>query len=167
MDTGVNGRSTRRLVGESLIPLVHRSGPGGLKRGAFVVSQFHGDNIAMSWFMIVKKMDERRTYKLIVYGTGTEVPAQLFELNSDPDEMTNLASSAPSVVADLDASLRTIIDYPSVARDVARYNVDSFAAWVHAQGDAWRDAIHAPYLRWSPSFNDGPLNASLAAIELL
>ena len=42
-------------------------------RPSFVVSQFHGDDIAMSWFLIVKRFNASATYKLIVWGTGAEV----------------------------------------------------------------------------------------------
>merc|ERR550537_1377376 len=51
------------------------------ERPDFVVSQFHGDNIAMSWFMIV-----RGGFKLVVWGTGKEHPHQLFDLVNDPAE---------------------------------------------------------------------------------
>ena len=55
----------------------HPSGAAG--RPDFVVSQFHGDNIAMSWFLVVATgipapgTSTPSTFKLIVYGTGKEV----------------------------------------------------------------------------------------------
>lgn len=71
-------------------------------RPAFVVSQFHGCNIAMSWFLIVQSVEAAApcpptqhslvlltalvqgasTYKLIVWGTGAEVPSLLFDLEA-------------------------------------------------------------------------------------
>ena len=34
----------------------------------------------------------------MVFGTGKEVPAQLFDLSQDEDEMVNIASSRPDLV---------------------------------------------------------------------
>ena len=65
----------------------------------FVVSQFHGDNIAMSWFLIVKKTSGTETHKLIIWGTGAEVPSLLFELNADPNENTNLIATKAGLAA--------------------------------------------------------------------
>ena len=45
-------------------------------RPNFIVSQFHGDDIAMSWFIIVKQYNASATMKLIVWGTGTEVSSE-------------------------------------------------------------------------------------------
>ena len=52
-----------------------------------------GDNIAMSWFIIVKQISPTQTYKLIIWGTGAEVPSLLFELVSDPMEDNNLIAT--------------------------------------------------------------------------
>ena len=51
-------------------------------RPDFVVSQFHGDNIAMSWYLVVKEgvavgVGVTSTFKLILWGTGKEVPSLL------------------------------------------------------------------------------------------
>jgi hypothetical protein len=39
----------------------------------------------MSWFAVTDG-----TYKLVQYGTGSEVPPQLFNLSADPREMVNM-----------------------------------------------------------------------------
>ena len=39
----------------------------------------------MSWFAVTDG-----TYKLVQYGTGSEVPPQLFNLSADPGEMVNM-----------------------------------------------------------------------------
>ena len=103
------------------------------RRPSFVVSQFHGKNIAMSWFMAVQRLINGTTLKLIIWGDGpaqTGVPSMLFNLDTDPDEMRNLVATSASEVAALEKSIRSQVDYPTVARDVARYNIEIFKAWV-------------------------------------
>ena len=160
----------KALNGESLVPLLVDSAESVVesKRPPFVVSQFHGCNIAMSWFLVVKKYADGRTYKLIRYGTGREVPSLLFDLLRDPDEMENLAgnSSLAPVVDDLDRSLRSVVDYPSVARGVASYNRESFVWWMNTTGD-WRKAIHKSGLRWTDSWNYDSQGAFEAVQEWL
>jgi len=102
-----------------------------------------------------------RRYKYVVFGTGEEHPAQLFNLLKDPDEATNLATNEPTTVSRLDALLRTVIDYPSVAKDVANYNHDSLATWVNHTKN-WKTLVTNG--RWKASF-DVDTNASIAAIE--
>jgi hypothetical protein len=60
-------------------------------------------------------------------------PLQLFNLSSDPDEWVNLALDKANqpLVDELDALLKTKIDYPEVARDVARYNIQ--VSWFQVQ----------------------------------
>jgi arylsulfatase A-like enzyme len=122
-------------------------------RPPFVVSQFHGDNIAMSWFLI-----REGDYKLVVYGTGTEVEDQLFHLGDDPNERINLAVSDAQnatileVLARLDDHLRSVVDYPEVALDVAEYNLNQFLYWTNHTDD-WQDEIHNPSLRWTESWD--------------
>ena len=156
------------VEGRSLIPLLESGDAAGDQwTRTFVISQFHGMNVAMSWFLVVKKMPQtRRTFKLIQYGTGKEVSPQLFELVSDPDEKINLARNASyaAVLAELEADLRSIIYYPDVARQVASYDKESFRCWMkNVQGD-WREVIHNSNLRWTPSFEDN-LEGSFRALE--
>jgi arylsulfatase A-like enzyme len=137
-------------------------------RPGFVTSQFHGDNIAMSWFLVVQNIDNR-TYKLIQWGTGKEVLPQLFDLTADPQENDNLLNvTTPDkhtmlLLQQLDASLQTAIPYPGIAQQVAQYNKDSFAAWVNSTQD-WQTAIHKSGLRWDDSWNVDPAGA-IAAVN--
>ena len=93
------------LDGESLVGYLT---PGNRPQHKdFVISQFHGCNIAMSWYLAVNG-----TYKYVVFGTGHEVPAQLFDLAHDIGEKKNLAAELPDVVAEFDAKLRYVAFRP-------------------------------------------------------
>ena len=127
----------------------------------------------MSWFLVVQQVDAWSTLKYIVWGTGKEVPSQLFNLSADPGEFDDLlgrgrnASAATAkLVEQLDTSLRSTIDYPTVAQDVAQYNLDSFRAWTDSTAD-WQDAIHAKSLRWTPSWDADASGAAAAVQEWL
>jgi sulfur-oxidizing protein SoxY len=77
----------------------------------------------------------------VQYGTGREVPPQLFDLLADAQESQNLAPAHPEAVAQLDAALKSIIDYPSVAMDVAQYQKQQLRFWVNATGKGWEAQI--------------------------
>ena len=127
-------------------------------RPDFIVSQFHGCNIAMSWFLVVQPLqclgDQGCTMKLVKYGTGEQVPDQLFDLTNDPDETTNLLhnSDYKGMIPILEASLRSVVDYPTVAQNVADYNKAGFRWWINNTKD-WTKAVHAAGLRWTSSWD--------------
>jgi arylsulfatase A-like enzyme len=129
------------------------------RKRPFAVNQFHGCDIAMSWFSIV---DENH-YKYTVFGTGNEHEPQLFDLKADPDENTNLAGDPfyKPTIHELDELLCSVVDYEAVAKNVAKYAHDSLGAWVNATSD-WKTIVQD--LRWSASF-DVDVDASLRAIE--
>ena len=79
------------------------------------------------------------------------------------------ASAATNATfAELEADLRTVVDYPSVARDVADYGQKMFAWWAvngsHMGHPSWEQALNAPGLRWDASW-DADAAASLAAVK--
>ena len=162
------------LDGFSLLPMMKAPAAAvamqlpTVPRPNFVVSQFHGDDIAMSWFLIVKRFNASTTFKLIVWGTGAEVPSLLFNLEADPHEDHDLIASASgaqqhaALVAELLADLSGVVDYPRVALDVAQYGVDSLRQWVNMTPN-WQEAIHAG-LRWDKPWQQAP-NGSLAVIK--
>jgi arylsulfatase A-like enzyme len=126
-------------------------------RPPFVISQNHDEDISMSWFLVANA-----THKLVQYGTGKEVPPQLFDTATDPDEMVNLAPAHPDDVAALDAQMRTLIDYPSVALDVALYQQQQLRFWVNATGAGWEKEMAAQ--RWAAAWAQAPERA-LAAVK--
>ena len=132
-------------------------------RPPFVTSQNHDEDISMSWFLATDG-----PFKYVTYGTGEQVPAQLFNLSADASESVNLLSppvapAAAAVASRLDAQLRTQIDYPAVARDVARYQHEQFSFWVSNQAD-WRKEIASGDVRWQAAWAQHPA-AALAAVE--
>ena len=130
----------------------------------------------MSWFLIVSQVpcilqidrrnaqEELCAMKLVVYGTGNETEHQLFDLTHDPDEMRNLITkpSYRSVVSSLEKSLRSVVDYPRVAMEVASYNLDSIKNWMDVT-PRWRNEIHSKR-RWADSF-DRDIQGSFKALE--
>jgi arylsulfatase A-like enzyme len=132
----------------------------GADRPDFVVSQFHGDNIAMSWFLVVQDH-----FKLIVWGTGQEHPHLLFNLTADPNEATNLVDR-PEHAARLKtllAKLQSVVDYPTVAQNVAKYGHDSMKWWVKKNKN-WQSEMGKSGLRWHDSWNQNA-EGSVAAVE--
>lgn len=129
--------------GHSLVPLLEH---GAAAAGGYpdsIISQFHGENLVMSWYMIRKG-----EMKYVVWGTGKEHPPQLFNVSSDPNEMTNLAlQKTPAVsalIAELDADLRKQVDYPAVSLDVATYNID-MARWWMDSTPTWAAVINGTW----------------------
>jgi arylsulfatase K len=115
-------------------------------RPPFVVVQNADTDQSMAWFSVVNG-----SHKLVQYGTGAEVAPQLFDLVSDAGETINLAASAPDDVAALDTALRSVIDYPAVARDIAEYQRTQFRFWVNQTRD-WRAVLASPEMRWQAAF---------------
>jgi len=129
------------------------------RKRPFVVNQFHGADIAMSWFSII---DENH-YKYTVFGTGDQHEPQLFDLKNDPDEAINLATNPnyESTICRLDDLLRTVVNYQEVAQDVAEYAHTSLGTWVNATSD-WKNIVQT--FGWKEAFAKDA-NASIKAIE--
>jgi choline-sulfatase len=128
-------------------------------RPPFVLIQNADEDQSMAWFAVVNG-----THKLVQYGTGKEVPPQLFDLTADGgSEAVNLAPAHPEAVADLDAALRSLCDYPSVALDIAAYQKQQLIFWVNSTAD-WRAVVASEAIRWHPAWSAAPA-AALAALE--
>ena len=130
-------------------------------RPPFVAFQNHDEDISSSWFAVMNG-----THKLVVFGSGGLVAPQLFDLSADPGETTNLfntSDAARAAQASLDAALRSIIDYPAVAQDVASYQLAQFKRWAASVPD-WRKEIQSANVRWQAAFAAHSAEA-LAAVE--
>lgn len=151
-DVGVGDPTA--LDGTSLVPLLQHGDAAAASHPDHIVSQFHGENLAMSWYMV-----RRGEMKYVAWGTGEQHEPQLFNVTSDPDEWVNLAAglgilhgpakaSAREVAAhpygglasELDALLRTDIDYPAVTLDVATYNIQMTRWWMGIESN-WRGVL--------------------------
>ena len=140
-------------------------------RPSFVVSQFHGKNIAMSWFLVVQQVQQSNstsTLKLIVWGNGSQVPNQLFDLDQDPHEKNNLVATPEgqleyaATVAMLQRSILSQVDYPKVAMDVAAYNKAIFSAWI-ANTTNWQE-VAANSSCWKTPWDEVGNTAALEAL---
>merc|ERR1712087_704398 len=129
-------------------------------RPNYAMSQFHGDEIHLSWFLL--REDE---WKYVVYGSGKEVPPRLFNLVQDPLEMVDLASnkSYAGRISDMDKTLRGIVDYPAVAEDVESYNKQSFVLWRDSfTNETEYNETISQEIRWNESWaydSDGSFKA--------
>ena len=115
-----------------------------------ILLYFSDTDQSMSWFAVVNG-----SHKLVQYGTGLEVPPQLFDLCADPGEMTNLfntSDAARAAEAALDAALRTVVDYPAVAQDIAEYQLAQFRYWTNVTHD-WRTVLNSSQMRWQEPYN--------------
>lgn len=150
------------LDGTPMQPILpaHRDTAAAVVRPDFVISQFHGDNIAMSWFLVVHD-----GFKLVVWGTGEQHPNQLFNLTADPDEMTNLVGE-PELQArkvSMLKKLRSVVDYQLVAANVAKYGHESMKFWVNNTRN-WANVLGDKDLRWHKSWIQNP-KANVDAIN--
>jgi len=136
------------IDGTSLVPLLQQGDAASASHPDAVVSQFHGENLAMSWYMI-----RRGEMKYVVWGTGAQHEPQLFNLTADPNEWHNLALATTSsgrqesnqeyqeLIDDLDAALRQVVNYPKVTKEVAQYNLNMGRWWV-AHEPHWRGVLN-------------------------
>ncbi len=167
------------LDGYSLVPMmkidgnvaaVASRGDHDSTRPNFVVSQFHGCNIAMSWFFIVQPVkchgNQLCMLKYIRWGTGNEVKDQLFDLSNDPGETVNLIdnSTFQANIVLMEKNLRSVVDYGKVAMEVAKYNMESFKWWISSEKN-WKTKIHDKSLRWTESWNAAGNNDAFEAIN--
>ena len=106
------------LDGVSLLPLCRGDAS---KRPNYVFSEYHSNfsntGIAM-W--------RQGPWKYIRYA-GYD--PQLFNLDDDPEELTNLAQSHPHIVQDLDARLESLVDFTHVDTQAKRNDRHNYQTW--------------------------------------
>ena len=90
----------------------------------------------------------------------------LFDIENDPQEQVNLAAQYPEDVILLNSALLSQIDYPSVAADVADYQLRQFKWWVNNTAD-WEKEIQSDNIRWAAAFAAHKQEAMKAVNEYL
>lgn len=106
------------LDGESLLPPARGQTS---QRRDWAYACFTGATLNTSGYMLRKGR-----WKYIVY---VGYPAQLFDIAADPEELEDQLDNEPTVVAELDAILRSVVDVDETHRRLMAYNRDSFRQW--------------------------------------
>jgi arylsulfatase K len=127
------------LDGYSLMPELTGGSP---VRPDWVLSEFFGTSVNTGVFML--RQDD---WKYIAYA-GTD--PQLFNLKEDPHEINNRAKSQADRVKDMDALLRSIVDYDAVDAKVKAYDKEAFAAWRQEELEAgtYRETMAKIFSGW-------------------
>jgi len=103
-----------------------------------VVSQFHSNFGNTGSFMIRKG-----SWKYIAFGPTPpyHYPPRLFNVDQDPEELSDVVSDYPDVATNLDQLLRSIIDYPTVDAEVKKQDLENYLSWVQDghEDDPWTD----------------------------
>ncbi|XP_052599681.1 arylsulfatase K isoform X4 [Peromyscus californicus insignis] len=120
-----------------------------IHRPPWILSEFHGCNVNASTYML-----RTGQWKYIAYSDGASVQSQLFDLSSDPDELTNIATEFPEITYSLDQKLRSIINYPKVSASVHQYNREQFIMWKQSVGQNYSAVI--AHLRWHQDWQKEP-----------
>ena len=106
------------LDGVSLLPLCRGDATG---RPNYVFSEYHSNfsntGIAM-W--------RQGPWKYIRYAGH---PPQLFDLENDPEEISDLAQSHPHIVQRLDSRLETLVDFNQADTQAKRNDRHNFQTW--------------------------------------
>jgi arylsulfatase K len=128
------------LDGESLLPLAQ--GETTDSRG-WAYACFTGTTLNTSAHMLRKDK-----WKYVAY---VGYAPQLFDMENDPQELRNLSSEQPDIVAQLDEELRSIVDYDQTHQDWLAYNKNAFRQWR-------RQAKRGLYVDASYSLQEHPSN---------
>jgi len=106
------------LDGESLLPLA-TGRTAGSRDWAYAC--FMGCTLNTSAYMLRKNR-----WKYIAYAG---LAPQLFDIQNDPQELTDLRGDHPDVVKRLDDDLRSLVDYDQTHRAWTAYCKDAFRQW--------------------------------------
>ncbi|XP_003261672.1 arylsulfatase K [Nomascus leucogenys] len=143
----------QNLSGYSLLPLSSETFKNEYKvenlHPPWILSEFHGCNVNASTYML-----RTNHWKYIAYSDGASILPQLFDLSSDPDELTNVAVKFPEITYSLDQKLRSIINYPKVSASVHQYNKEQFIKWKQSIGQNYSNVI--ANLRWHQDWQKEP-----------
>ncbi len=128
------------LDGESLLPLA--TGQTADSRD-WAYACFTGCTLNTSACMLRKDR-----WKYVAY---PGLSSQLFDIDSDPQELADLSGDHPDVIQRLDADLRSLVDYDQTHRDWTAYCKDAFRQWR-------QEALRGQHVDDSYSLADNPSN---------
>jgi len=133
------------LNGQSLMPLLKGEKDN---RPDIVFSELHADSLNTGAFML-----RRGKWKYVTY-VGME--PQLFNLEEDPWEIDNLATSRKEEVKKMDALIRKIVDYEKVDAKVKEYDKTSFREWRQKQKEVgtYEDVMARIFSGWDHLADD-------------
>lgn len=154
---GAEGRDD--LTGHSLVPAAHgrKSGHPGI-----VLSEYHSNFQQTGSFML-----RRGPWKYIKY---IGYRPQLFNVETDPDEIHDLVEEEPGVVAELDGELENIVDTEAVDAAAKATDAAEFATWkLRFAGDdylkgmskvatVWNKDIEKRFKEWAEKFEAGVIS---------
>jgi arylsulfatase K len=119
----VGFEAPHRLDGNSLVPELHGEASS---RPPWVLSEHYDSSLPTGSYMYRTVRSDGTNWKLIAL---PGYKPMLFDLDNDPDELTNLAPSRSDVLSELDAGLRAVVDYEAVDAKVKRYDRHAFTEW--------------------------------------
>ena len=106
------------LDGYSLMPELVG---GETEHPGWALTEYHDSSCNTGMFML-----REGPWKYVVY---VGYPAQLFNLDDDPDEVHDFTPERPDVLERMDRRLREIVDYEAVDATVKAYDRASFREW--------------------------------------
>jgi len=121
------------------------------QRPDFAVVEYFGEFVNTPHFMV-----RSGDFKYFTYGPEPpyhKYPPKLFDVKSDPLELNNLASNEDktSLLLELDNKLRSVVDYPKVARQQSEENRENVRRWMAANPhNRWKKLLQTAYFNFDP-----------------
>ncbi|XP_065178830.1 arylsulfatase K-like [Sycon ciliatum] len=107
----------------------------------YVLLQAHMDHSNTGQFML-----RQDNWKYIEY--AGDYDPELFDLNSDPNELISVATSQPAILSQFRALLRDLLDPDEVDARAKAFDKQSFLTWRTSLGDKYNETIGSSDLRW-------------------
>ncbi|XP_065192047.1 arylsulfatase K-like [Sycon ciliatum] len=115
----------------------------------YVLLQAHMDHSSTGQFML-----RQNNWKYIEYAGGYD--PELFDLDTDPNELNSVATLQTTVLSQMKALLRTLLDPDEVDAQAKAFDKQSFATWKESLGDKYNSTIGSKNIRWHWSWQKNP-----------
>lgn len=131
----------REFEGQSLAPAA-RGVSGASDLAGEVFGEYHGNDVPCGGFML-----RTERWKFVAY---PGYPAQLFDLEKDPGELRNRASTEPEIAARLQARLETYADTGAVDREARAEDRKAFRTWRESVSpEEYRKQLEGLFGEWT------------------